>query len=106
MLGRTNAGGGGGLNFKIIAYATETGTSTILGPLVAGVIAGSCYGLLLRASAYTGGTDFIAKLIHKKNPSFNFFTIMGALVMVVGVVSVTRRQRRESLKSFVPLNIR
>ena len=30
------------------AYATENGTSTILGPLVAGVITGACYSLLVR----------------------------------------------------------
>ena len=40
-------------------FAYDSGSSIILGPLVAGIIYGSCYSWLLRASAYTGGTDFI-----------------------------------------------
>ncbi len=51
------------------AYATENGTSKILGPLVAGIIMGYCYNLLIRSSAYSGGTDFISALIHKKDPN-------------------------------------
>ena len=51
------------VDLSAFVYYTETGTSTILGPLVAGVIFGSCYAMLLRASAYSGGTDFVASLI-------------------------------------------
>ena len=51
-----------------IAYATENGTSKILGPLVAGIINGGCYSMLVRASAYSGGTDFVAAIIHKFHP--------------------------------------
>ena len=50
-------------------YYTESGTSTILGPLVAGIIFGGCYSLLLQASAYSGGTDFVAAIIHKLHHS-------------------------------------
>lgn len=68
------------------AYATDNGTSTILGPLVAGIIAGACNTILIRASAYTGGTDFIASLIHKNHPEKNFFwTLFGLNVAVAGV---------------------
>lgn len=55
------------------AYVTETGTSKILGPLVAGVIQGYVYSILVKASAYTGGTDFVSAIIHKRNPNKNFF---------------------------------
>ena len=54
-----------------LAYDTQS--SAILGPLVAGIINGSCYSLLIRASAYSGGMDFVASLIHKFKPNANFF---------------------------------
>ncbi len=69
------------------AYATENGTSTILGPLVAGIIYGSCYSLLVRASANSGGTDFIAAVIHKKRPDMNFFYVLFSLNAAVALIS-------------------
>ena len=63
------------------AYATDS--SVILGPLVAGIIYGSCYSLLVRASAYTGGTDFIAALIHKVRPEQNFFWITIWIIHII-----------------------
>ena len=68
-------------------YVTDTGTSTILGPLVAGIINGSCYSFLVRICAYTGGTDFIAAMIHRSRPDMNFFWITFALNGVVAVAS-------------------
>lgn len=59
-----------------IAYATENGTSMILGPLVAGIINGGCYSMLVRASAYSGGTDFVAALIHKSHPEKSVFWLI------------------------------
>ena len=35
------------------AYATENGTSTILGPLVAGVINGFCYSVVIRGGSHS-----------------------------------------------------
>ena len=68
-------------------YYTQTGTSTILGPLVAGIISGSCYALLLRASAYTGGTDFIASIIHKYHPEKSIFGLIFGMNVMVAVAS-------------------
>ena len=68
-------------------YATENGTSTILGPLVAGIIYGSCYSMLVQCSAYSGGTDFIAALIHRKKPEQNMFFIIFTLNALVAVMS-------------------
>jgi uncharacterized membrane-anchored protein YitT (DUF2179 family) len=68
-------------------YYTQTGTSTILGPLVAGIIAGSCYALLLRASAYTGGTDFVAALIHKVKPEQSVLGLIFTMNVLVAVAS-------------------
>lgn len=68
-------------------YVTDSGTSTILGPLVAGIIYGGCYSLLVQASAYSGGTDFIAAVIHKYKPEQNMFYIIFALNVVVALIS-------------------
>ena len=61
------------VDLSAFAYATDNGTSKILGPLVAGINMGFCYSVLAKASAYSGGTDFISAIIHKKNPSKGFF---------------------------------
>ena len=68
-------------------YYTETGTSAILGPLVAGIIFGSCYSLLLRASAYSGGTDFVAAIVHKYHPEKSIFGLIFTMNVLVAVSS-------------------
>ena len=68
-------------------YVTDNGTSTILGPLVAGIIYGACYSLLLQASAYSGGTDFIAAIIHKRRPEQNTLWLIFMLNTVVAGIS-------------------
>ena len=57
------------MDLSFLHYATENGTSKILGPLVAGIIQGWIYSILMKASAYTGGTDFISAIVHKRNPN-------------------------------------
>ncbi len=73
------------VDLSAIAYSTES--STILGPLVAGIIYGGCYSILLKASAYSGGTDFIAALIHKKRPEYNTITLILVLNIFVALLS-------------------
>ena len=68
-------------------FAYHTGSSAILGPLVAGIINGACYSLLIRCSASSGGTDLIAALIHKVRPEQNFFWITFVLNTVVALAS-------------------
>ena len=75
------------VDISAFAYATNTGTSTILGPLVAGIINGSVYSLLAQACSYTGGTDFVACLIRKTNPGLNFFYVTFTLNVVVAFIS-------------------
>lgn len=75
------------IDISAFAYATDTGTSTILGPLVAGVINGTVYSQLAQACAYTGGTDFVASLIRKKHPNLNFFYVTFALNAAVAFIS-------------------
>lgn len=68
-------------------YVTENGTSAILGPLVAGIIWGGCYNLLLRCSAYSGGTDFIAAVIHKRRPDKSVVSLIFILNVIVALSS-------------------
>lgn len=69
------------------AYATENGTSTILGPLVGGIISGFTTGIMFRTGANGGGVEFIACLIHKKNPQVNFFWVTFIMNISVAVLS-------------------
>ena len=73
------------VDLSAFAYSTENGTSKILGPLVAGIIMGYCYNLLMRSSAYSGGTDFIAAIIHKRNPNKS---VMGITFILNAIVAV------------------
>lgn len=75
------------IDLSAFAYATDTGTSTILGPLVAGIVNGSCYSQLAQGGAYTGGTDFVAALIRRKRPGLNFFGVIFGLNAVVAFIS-------------------
>lgn len=77
----------GKLDLSRFSYETANGTSKILGPLVAGVINGACYSMLLQMSSSSGGTDFIAAIIHKKHPEQGFFWISFALNMLVALAS-------------------
>ncbi len=69
------------------AFAYSTASSAILGPLVGGIINGACYAQLIKASAYTGGTDFIAALIHKNHPEKSIFGLIFLMNAVVALVS-------------------
>ena len=75
------------VDLSAFAYATENGTSTIMGPLVGGIISGAVQAGLLRTSAYTGGTDFVSSLIHKYRPDANFFWTGFLLNVVVAAIS-------------------
>ena len=75
------------VDLSAFAYATENGTSKILGPLVAGIIMGYCYNYLIRASAYSGGTDFISAIIHKRNPNKSVLGISFIMNTIVAIGS-------------------
>ena len=75
------------VDFSAIAYATDNGTSKILGPLVSGIIQGYVYSILVKASAYTGGTDFISAILHKRNPEKSFFSMSFAINSMIAVCS-------------------
>ena len=69
------------------AFVYSTTISTLLGPAVAGMISGVCGYYMHQMGSCMGGTEYIAKLIHKKNPSFNLFTIIFTLNAIVACAS-------------------
>jgi len=69
------------------AFVYSTTISTLLGPAVAGMISGFCGYYMHQMGTCMGGTEYIAKLIHKKKPNFNLFSIMFALNVVVALAS-------------------
>ena len=75
------------VDLSAFAYSTENGTSTILGPLVAGSISGAVYGFLVKCSAYTGGMDYVASLIRTRRPDVNFFYV--TFLINVGVAAIS-----------------
>ena len=77
----------GGMDLSRFEYYTESGTSAILGPLAAGIIWGFGYALLVRTSANSGGTDFIAAIIHKYHPEQNIFWLIFMLNVFVACLS-------------------
>ena len=74
-------------NVDLSMFIYSTTISTLLGPAVAGLISGFGGYCMFQVGACYGGTEFIAKLIHKKKPSFNFFSIIFALNVVVAIAS-------------------
>ena len=75
------------VDLSAFAYDTENGTSTILGPLVAGIISGGVYGFLVKCSAYTGGMDYVASLVRIKRPDLNFFYVTFLINVAVAGIS-------------------
>lgn len=69
------------------AFVYSTTVSTLLGPAVAGLITGFGGYYMHRLGTCYGGTEFIAKLIHKKHPSFNFFNIIFIINIAVAITS-------------------
>lgn len=68
-------------------FVYSTTISALLGPAVGGMISGVCGYFMFKMGSCMGGTEYIAKLIHKKNPSFNLFNIMFMLNVAVALIS-------------------
>ena len=75
------------VDLSMFAYSTENGTSKILGPLVAGLIHGFNCSILARASAYSGGMDFISAIIHAKDPQKGVYGLTFTMNVVIAVTS-------------------
>ena len=75
------------VDLSAFAYATDNGTSKILGPLVAGIIMGYVYSILMKASAYSGGTDFISAIVHKYNPNKSVLGMSFTINVFIAIAS-------------------
>ena len=75
------------VDLSAFAYATDNGTSRILGPMVAGVIQGYVYSILMKASAYSGGTDFISAIVHQRDPSKSVLGFSFTINVFVAIAS-------------------
>ena len=69
------------------AFVYDTELSKLVGPAVAGMITGFGGYYMHRIGACYGGTEFIAKLIHKNHPAVNFFSIIFGLNVSVAIAS-------------------
>lgn len=68
-------------------YQYDAGDSPVLAVFAAGAIGGIIYGFSLRINSSTGGTDFVAAVIHKKQPQFSLVWVIFTLNAAVAVVS-------------------
>ena len=75
------------VDLSMFAYSPPNGTSKILGPLVAGVIHGFDCTILARASAYSGGMDFVSALIHEKDPNKSVYGMTFLINVGIAVTS-------------------
>jgi len=74
-------------NVDLSALVYSTTSSTLLGPLVAGLITGTCGYGMFKLNACFGGTEFVAGFIHKYKPNVNFFNIIFVLNITVAIAS-------------------
>lgn len=75
------------LGIQSLAYSTDTGTSTLLGPIVGGIIMGYVYYILCCCGSYSGGIDFVSAIIRHKDPSIRFFRVTFWLNCLIAGVS-------------------
>ena len=68
-----------------IAY--NSGYSRLLGPVAAGVVSGTVYGLVLRLNGSTGGTDIVAAWMHKLRPEVSLVWLIFGLNAAVAALS-------------------
>ncbi len=69
------------------AYHTQSGSSTILAPIAAGVIRGILYFFTLKLNSCAGGMDIVAAIVKKKKPHLNFMSIILVFNMCIAFAS-------------------
>lgn len=74
------------LAIDLIRVAPVT-TDPLLGTLYGGVLLGAGLGLILRGSATTGGTDMVARMVHRRWPSLSVGTFLFAIDFLVVIAA-------------------
>ena len=74
-------------NLDLSKFVYSSTVSTFVGPAVAGLISGACGYVMHILNGHLGGTEFVAILIRRKKPSFNFFSVVFALNVAVAAIS-------------------
>ena len=64
------------------------GHDTVFPVIISGVLSGVVYGFCFKNNSCTGGTDIISKILNKRNPNFNFFTVTFTLNALVAAISL------------------
>lgn len=75
------------IDLSAFIYQTDNGTSTILGPVVAGLISGATVGAAFLLNSCSGGTELVSALIHKYRPNYNFVWVAFILNVIVAGIS-------------------
>ena len=75
----------GRMDLSGIAY--HSGYSGLLGPVAAGVVSGTVYGLVIRLNGSTGGTDIVAAWVHKLRPEASLVWLIFGLNAAVAALS-------------------
>ncbi len=68
-------------------YVTDTGSSTVLAPIVAGTVRGLLYVATLRLNGSAGGIDIIAAIVKRYRPHYHFMNIIFALNVAIAFSS-------------------
>lgn len=75
------------VNVSAFAYHTETGTSVVLAPLVAGIVRGVLYAVTIKLGGSSGGVDIVAAIVKRFQPQYHLMSIIFALNAVVAGAS-------------------
>ncbi len=75
------------VDLSAFKYHTSDGKSTILAPIAAGAINGVIYAYTLKYGSSTGGTDYVAAMVHKKYPKFPMLRIIFIFNVAVAFMS-------------------
>jgi len=77
----------GHIDLSAFRYITDTGSSIVLAPIVAGTIRGMLYFVTLKLNGSSGGVDIIAALVKHKKPFLELMNIIFFFNMIVALCS-------------------
>ena len=77
----------GVIDLSRLIYQTQDGKSTLLAPVISGAVNGFIYGMTIRHGASTGGTDFVAAMVHHRHPAYSLTRVV--LLMNCAVAGIS-----------------